>query len=272
MKPLWTTPQQAQDTGELLDSAFRLFKHSLPSVLPFSFAIALFNQLLSLFLPDAQVTDETQMQAALETLSILLWPFMLGMIFLTNAMLYQIGAVLYQRQLSRGQILRFALQKLLPVFAAAVIYAVIIFFGLMAFILPGIILSVSLFFYQQEILFENRTILNALLVSHQRSWRYWWRVSIMLGVALMLMLAVNLIPLTIVGSLFYTASGPATGFHTAVTLTSIVCSSLATPYFYAVVMVTWHDLKLRTEPPPAKPSEENQDSKSTTSDSDDFLA
>jgi len=68
-----------------------------------------------------------------------------------------------------------SVNKLIPLFVMYILYFLIVMFGSILLIIPGIFLSIKLFYSQYFILFENKSVIESFRSSWQIIKGNWWR-------------------------------------------------------------------------------------------------
>jgi hypothetical protein len=133
--------------------------------------------------------------------------------------------------------------KYLTLFSSALLFYIIFGVGLLAFLIPGVILGILFMFNILAILFDDRGWFEALKSSAGLVWGNWWRTF-----------AIFIVPLIIVGLIQMTLTyifgidavsfepGPALWIYL---LISSLVMSLLQPFLYSLMLVQYKDLKLR---------------------------
>ncbi len=83
---------------------------------------------------------------------------------------------LNKREISISGAIVSVFKKFIPIFIATIIYAIVVIIGLVALIIPGIFLSVALFFYGHAILLNNKGIITSFKESRHIIKGNWWQV------------------------------------------------------------------------------------------------
>ncbi len=237
MYPLPTSPQPL---GKVLDQGFQLYVMTLQQALPLSFAVAALNLLLELWLPPPVIAAlpgspefSAEMLSWLSEVAPQLLIFALFSLILSNALLYRIGAFMY---------------GLPSVILATLIYVAAVFAGSLFMLLPGLFLSMTLFFYMPLILLDNEGPLGALIQSHRLVWGHWWATSTLIGMAaLMLLGAIGIATLLLYGLLFSVLGFDEDSVQQLLKFTNMILGALLNPLLYAMILATYHDLKVRRE-------------------------
>jgi len=252
MYPLPTSPQPL---GKVLDQGFQLYVMTLQQALPLSFAVAALNLLLELWLPPPVIAAlpgspefSAEMLSWLSEVAPQLLIFALFSLILSNALLYRIGAFMYGRENRLGLCLGAALSRLPSVILATLIYVAAVFAGSLFMLLPGLFLSMTLFFYMPLILLDNEGPLGALIQSHRLVWGHWWATSTLIGMAaLMLLGAIGVATLLLYGLLFSVLGFDEDSIQQLLKFTNMILGALLNPLLYAMILATYHDLKVRRE-------------------------
>jgi len=156
---------------------------------------------------------------------------------------------------SRGQTesmqedLRNALRAWPWLLVAGIVYAMAVGLGTLLLIAPGLILAISLMFWEYGIVLEGNGPIQALNRSHNLVWGHWWRT---LGMLLLVFVPPWMLLAVLSGGLGLDNGNPndlsITGrdlFEQGVL--EMVFISLLGPFIYSVLYVYYHDLKLRKQ-------------------------
>ena len=130
---------------------------------------------------------------------------------------------------------------------AGILYACSVLLGLVLLIVPGVILLLSLMFWDFGVVLDSRRPVDALNASHNLVWGHWWRT---LGLMLLVFLPLQVLE-TVVASLLGLDPGSTqdpwpTGrvlFQHAVL--DMVFTAGFGPFVYSILYVYYRDLKLR---------------------------
>ena len=126
---------------------------------------------------------------------------------------------------------------------AVVLYSIAVLLGIIALIIPGLILSLSLFFYAYFIVLEDKSAYQSLKASHKLVWKDWWRTAGVFTVpgviALIAVFGLGAVAgfLEVFDSDNYTNYGVEAIFN--------LLSGVFYQYFYVLGYVQYYDLKLR---------------------------
>lgn len=243
--------------GETLDGAFTLLRRNFATF----FAIALLPQLpLILFwlIGPAVVGPMAEGSLALQAASVLLSPYSLFATLLLMGALTHAAALAYGgEQAGIGASLGRGLRRLLPLFVVSLISWIMIGFGLLLLIVPGLIVAAMYFAVYPVIMVENRGPLKALGRSRDLSRGARGRILGMMAVALL----ITYLPIVALGM----AAGAGIGITAAVSAASfastnlwltgimqagsLVLSAITTPFLIIVFVLLYYDRRARTEAP-----------------------
>ena len=250
---------QPSSIGRVLDSGFKLFVASLKPVLLLIIVTAIINVIMQYAMfqtiaPAQQFTTQEEMPQYMESImpqlvviSIIIW---LVSIILYNAILSRVGEVAKGGNGELYDALIVGIRKAIPVFIAAILYSLAITLGFVLLVIPGLILMVTLLFFQVLIVVDDEGIIASLKHSHALVWGNYWRTS-----------AVILVPFIIVYALIMVVAFAA-GFFGAINTPEIVdgqmqmtfgmfdivmavVSVLMVPLLDSIFIAHVNDLKLR---------------------------
>ena len=256
-------PTQPQGIGGVLDTAFQLYKSSLAGVWPISLLLAIVGMPPTLYwmfsgqpLPDAgsigaNVGFNMGFDPADPVGSIIGLVSGILTMWTMSALYLKQRAVGVDEQLSVGDSLKQALTRLGPLLGASILFVLAVLVGLILLIVPGLILMVSLMMYMALLLFENKGAVDSLTGSHKLVWGNYWRSSAILTVALILVIVI-FVALGVVAVIVAPFAGLAMTDIVMVGLVSELVFNAAfnlllMPFFTAVMIALYWDLKLRKE-------------------------
>ena len=134
---------------------------------------------------------------------------------------------------------------------AIIVFAFAVCLGTVLLIVPGVILLISLMFWDFGVILDGNGPIQSLNASHNLVWGHWWRT---LGMLLMIFVPMWVL-LGILGTLFGLNGGdPGTltingrGLFEQGVL-EMVCFALLGPFGYSILYMYYHDLKLRKQNP-----------------------
>lgn len=251
-------PTQPQGIGGVLDTSFQLYKSSLGSVWPITLMLAIFGTVPSLYMMmtgglingagDARdmmalMTDPLYWATSLVSMALTLWA--MGALYLKQR------AIAVEDEMSIGAALQTSLQRVLPLLFMVLLLILAIGVGLVLLIIPGLILMVSLILGTNLIMFEEKGPIDALKGSHKLVWGNWWRTAAILTVGSILVMVIYMAVALVIG-IVAPILGLGVGYMVLYALISgllmgVFMNLLVTPFFSALLIATYWDLKLRKE-------------------------
>ena len=255
---MYVLAQQPRSIGQVLDAAAQLFKAAFVPLLPFSVVAGLVQMLPAaffLFAAPGPGSEATQAAQAAQMLNIVRSPFYWGgmvVLMLVNLIVY--GAAIVRAEsvaqtasMSAGQALDVGVRKCLIALVSSICFGLAVAVGLVLLIVPGLILLVSLIFGVTGIMLDDKGIISSLNYSHKLVWGNWWRTATLLTVGVIIVYVLFLIAALALG---FTA-GFLSSDRTVLMLVQFVSSGVATfvvtPFFIALMLEIYRDLKLRKE-------------------------
>ncbi len=280
---------QPASIGRVLDSGFKLFVASLKPVLLLVVVTAIINVIMQYAMVQAMMpaqqfpmleqqqfmtpenqqymtpeqlefTQEQQLYAQAQmtehmmaampqiiVIAVIMW---IVSIILYNAILSRVGDVASGGDGELYDALIIGIKKMFPVFFAAILYSLAVSIGFVLLLIPGLILMITLLFFQVLIVVDDEGIVASLKHSHKLVWGNYWRTT-----------AVILIPVFIVYALIMVVA-IAAGFFGAMSepqmvddpfqmsfgmfdVVMAIVSVLAVPFLDSIFVVYVNDLKLR---------------------------
>jgi len=243
---MYEYPTEPQTIGKVLDSGVKLYLFSFDKVIGFAIAAAFFSQLPNFFTGNINQTQDPEV--VLQFLASYGWLFVVFMvvaIIFYNALYYRMNSAVRTPEEDFATALAVGVRKLLPVIGALLLYMLAVTVGMILLIVPGIILSLSLFFYNALIIIDNEGVISSLTTSHRLVWGNWWRTAAVFLIPGVIIMAVFIV----LGFIFAIVLGflGETLSTVGLELTSMIFNALLTPLFIAIVLVQLNDLKLRKQ-------------------------
>jgi len=164
-------------------------------------------------------------------------------------MLVRIDATAQSRDIGMGASLGIGIRKLLPVFIGMILYMVAVMLGMVLLVVPGIILMLSLAFYQVLIVLDDNRMFESLRASHRLVWGNWWRTATVFLVPTVLYMVLYLVLGLILGLFIPFTEGENTQatLELAIGIMVIAVSTISMPLFYSIALTQLNDLKLRKQ-------------------------
>jgi hypothetical protein len=254
---MYGLPTEPGSIGHILDAGFKLYLVSFKRVLGLG-VLAVLSVALPIVagvLVVATLSREGQEPGG-SVFVVLGLAFAVAMIFylwLYLAALCRIGSIAYGQDMSLRACMAMGLRRLFPVIIASILYCLALMGGFMLFIIPGLILWLSLAFYSLCIVLEGDGIVESLRHSHRLVWGNWWRTAILGTVVLVVYYIVSLaieIPFMILEQVVMDpeSNGAAKIVQSLLSMLGSILSAIVTfPLVGSVFVVVFHDLKLRKE-------------------------
>jgi hypothetical protein len=257
MFKLATAPQ---NPDQVIQNAWFLFIHSWRSVAAWAFLLALISILPNVLIPELNASDyPTKIQGTKIFSDYLLLYFML-LIFFQNSLILRLHQFMHQQSKPLAYTLTHAFYKMLPLFLASVLFAVVVGLGLMAFVLPGLFFALRLVFYTPLILLHEQGVLSSLQASFQLTQNQSWRTLQVMLMPIAVFFISSLL-LTLFSNLLIQLglTADSQSFNTLILWAQFGLTALISPLFYAFILVQLHDLQLRAGLKPKNNSNENND-------------
>lgn len=263
---MYSLPTEPGSIGHTLDAGFKLYVVSFKRVLGLS-VLAILSMVVPIILATVALvgflgTNNEPGVALIGLLTVGTIGAMCLYMGFYLAVMCRIGGIAYGQDLSFGASVSMGMRRLLPVFAASLLYVLAMMLGYIALIIPGIILSLSLAFFGLCIVLEGDGIIESLKHSHRLVWGHWWRTAVIATVVFVIYYVFSLaiqIPFIVLEQVLTTPEPAANGAAEVVqsfaplvngifsTLGSILAAVVTVPLMVAVFVVVFHDLKLRSE-------------------------
>ena len=193
---------QPSGIGRVLDSGFKLFVASLKPVLLLIIVTAIINVIMQYamfqtMLPAQGFTTEEEMAQYMASImpqlvgvAIIMW---VVSIILYNAILSRVGDVAKGGGGELYDALLVGIKKALPVFIAAILYTLAISVGFILLVIPGLILMITLLFFQVLIVVDDEGIIASLKQSHRLVWGNYWRTTAVILIPFFIMYALIMV-------------------------------------------------------------------------------
>lgn len=250
MPSLASTPQ---DLGGILQQGILLGRSAFQRLFMLTSFLALTAMARAAFLVwgagDATVDPDFMMNRLGATRS-------LAVVALAAAALF-FYALIYKRidNAARGRVTDLATELLEALKAwpwlvlAGTLYACAVILGLVLFIVPGVILLLSLMFWDFGVILDGRRPVDALNASHNLVWGHWWRtlgvlVLVFLPLQVLESVAAALLGLDPGSTKDYWPTGRILFQHAVL---DMVFTAGFGPFVYSILYVYYQDLKLRKQ-------------------------
>lgn len=246
---MFTKPTSPQSIGQVLDGAFRLASVSFRQ----TWVLALLAGVASYAASVYQFTrGDTLVQSILAPADAVYWTLYVGGLLLSllffSAIYLRVDAIA-SGTTDGGDTVNAALRRLPLVLLLLVLTLLALAVGFVLLIVPFLILAVSLMLAMPILLIESKGPIDAMTSSHRLIWGHWWRTSAILTVGVIIIMVFYMILGMVAAAVApMIASGAA---EVAAVLSVAIVIGLAgiliTPFFVALVLNIYWDLKLRKE-------------------------
>ena len=251
-------PDQPQSIGGVLDISFRLYKASIGSVWPLALLMILASSpqtVFTLMQGDTGVDPADPLSALAMFKDVRYWLVTLLGVVLTlwvvAAIYAKEHAIGVGEELSNGEALQRALGSTIPLVIMTILFALAVAVGMVLLVVPGMILMVSLILGTNLVVIEGNGPLAALTGSHRLVWGNWWRTTAILTVGFVIVIVIYFAVLMLVGIVLpligFGSSDPFMFAMITTFLVGAVINLLVTPYYVALLISIYWDLKLRKE-------------------------
>jgi hypothetical protein len=242
---MYQRPDTPLSIGGVLDDGFRLVKSSYGKVFLLALIAAFTGQIPNYFLGESPAEQLQDIPAAA-----LVW---LGIsivlsVILTGALIARVEAVTNGDDLTMGAAIAVGLGRFLPMLGCLILYVLAVAVGLIALIIPGLILSLSLLLAPYLVITDNLGAIAAIKQSHKLVWGNWWRTAGIFTVLIFIVFAAYFL-MGLLGTLqlvFGTDAADSNLTFFAYILVPMM-SAVISPLVYAFTMSILNDLKLRKE-------------------------
>lgn len=225
-------PETSLTKRQVWLNSLKLYKNRFFEV----YFLSLLLGAIPLFMGASFIADlETVHSKILSVIMIAAW-FFVGLVF-SYAVYHQLGHAAKGEGVDLGYSLKQGVSQLPRYLFAGIIYLIAILLGSLLLVIPGIYLLVALIPFFVIVVMEGKHPWNAFKDSRALVRNHWWHTLAVLAIPAII---ISLI-LSGLGILEFFISGPM-----AATI-SFVVKSLVWPFFIALHVVIWHDLKQRSQ-------------------------
>lgn len=252
-------PTQPQGIGGVLDTTFQLYKVSLGAVWPLCLLLAVVGAPPNIYLMMSGTGPATDAAAALQMLNTMANPvyWVLNIVTIA-ATLWVVGALYLKQQalatdqeMSNGSALQASVPRILPMFLMSILFGVALVVGIVLLIVPFLILLVSLMLSTALLMFEGKGPVDSLIGSHKLVWGNWWRTAVILTVGGILVFVIYMAVALLIGLVTpYVGLDPTDVLMSTLVssmVISVIVNILVVPFFSAMLIAVYWDLKLRKE-------------------------
>ncbi|MGH8401289.1 MAG: hypothetical protein ACRESU_09320 [Gammaproteobacteria bacterium] len=141
---------------------------------------------------------------------------------------------------------RHALRVLLPLIAGTIVAVCALIVGYVLLLVPGVILTISLAFFQFCVVLDHQGPIEGLNRSHTLVWGNWWRTLLVIILMLLVVILIAVVLLVPFALMLGVHPGVGTGRSLLVQgVLEMVAEAVFSPFILAVMYVQYHDLKVR---------------------------
>lgn len=231
--------------GQILDQGLKLFRYCFKPLLPVIILTMMVTFSSSMASGMVINSEDFSLEDLTSEFFATMFIFGLVLFYLYMVMIFYCVSIANYENRTLADIFVRTLKKIIPIFFIYILYTIAILLGLLLLLIPGIILMISLMFSFYALAIEDTGPIKSLRRSHFLVWGNWWRTTVIITVAGLLMVALYL-ALGLTAGLFGAFGDPET-----LVLTTNILSALTTPLLQPLIicigLVLYHDLVLRKE-------------------------
>lgn len=245
---MYEKPTSPQSIGQVLDRSFRLAAASFKHTWLLALLAALASYASSIYQFSRGGTFQERLLATGDATFWTLYVVGIVLSVLFFAAVYlRVDAVAEGRG-AEGNVVSAALQRLPLLIVLMILTIIAVACGMVLLIIPGIILAISLIASMPIFLFEDKGPVASLTSSHRLVWGNWWRTFVILLIAGFVVGVLYFIMAFVAGLIapFLTADAMLRGLIAMLLVLALLGVAL-TPFFAALVLNIYWDLKLRKE-------------------------
>jgi hypothetical protein len=241
-------PSRPQTVGEILDTAFRIFRATLLKCLPFAIASLLVGQLANIY----SLLRGRPLTHLFPTDSDPLW-WLLA--FVGSVIVLALTAAIVRRQWAIASGLPLperelvtALRLVPGLFAVTLLTVLATMVGLVLFVIPGLYILTRLACSSTAYLLTGRGVFESLGYSWQLTQGNVWRLSLIFTVYVVLIIVFYLLASVIAAVVAVPFALNDVALITAVTsAVMVVVGSIVRPFYTAILLAVFGDLSVRKE-------------------------
>ncbi len=251
-------PTQPQGVGGVLDTSFQLYKASLGRVWPICLVMSIVASVPSVYMLKSTAGSGLA-QSAAQMMAVFADPVYWLVYAVSMALtLWAMGALYLQEyavgtgaEMGVGAAIQAAFSRLPAMVGAMFLLGLALTLGFVLLVVPSVILMVSLMLTINLVLFENKGPVDALTGSHKLVWGNWWRAAAILTVGGILTMVIYMAVAVIIGiaTPFIGLGMEDIPMYSMISglLVAVLMYILVMPFFAALMIALYWDLKLRKE-------------------------
>jgi Membrane domain of glycerophosphoryl diester phosphodiesterase len=253
--PSYTPQLRPLSAGEILDAAFRLFRHRFGTLV-----LCVLVPIVPIYIIGTLIVGSTDPTAfdvnaptATDGTAItgrLIDQLLSGVAaaLAVGACFKVVSAAYLGERAGVGDSLRYALGRMVPMIVAYILMVLILGLSLLALIIPFFFMAVKLSMTFPALVCEKTGPLKAISRSWQLTKGNWWRVFGTLVIVVVLMIVISLALGLVLGALLLSSESMGeVAFAILSTLVGLLIGAVTYPLWAAVLTVLYYDLRVRTE-------------------------
>jgi hypothetical protein len=242
---MYQTPDSPLSIGGVLDDGFRLLKASFTRVFLLALVASVLGQIPSLFVEmpvdGSEIPDITAVVFGVSLLT-----GAMTLVFYA-AIIVRINAIACGLDVTMADAVGVGFKRFFPMLLAYIIYGLCVAGGMLALVIPGFILILSLMFAPYLVIIDELSALDAIKQSHKLVWGYWWRTAGIFTVIMFLVFAVYFL-LALLMAPFALLEVSATDIVSILQFILVpLITAVILPVLYAAGLAILNDLKLRRQ-------------------------
>lgn len=247
-KALYQLATAPRGIGQVLDSVFQLTRVTFVPLLPLALLTGLISAIPMFYMLTSGVLEDPEGLAGY-MMSLGYWVSFLVTMPL-SFMLYGSCILLSEstaqgNPFGTGKCIAFVARRLLTIILAFILFMLAVAIGTVLLVIPGLLLMVSLYLFLPAIVLDGKGAIESLKYSHGLVWGNWWRTAAIVTIAVIIIYVLMLLVGAAIGlALIVTGLTPATAFLIE-TGTSALATLVITPFFTALYVEVYRDLKMR---------------------------
>jgi hypothetical protein len=162
-----------------------------------------------------------------------------------GAMWAQADFIARGESMAPGRAFGIGLRALPTMLGSTVLYIVAMTAGLILLIVPGVLVSVSLFLYGPIVILEGKGVIGSVRESHRLVWGAWWHTAVVQLLGGVILIAAAVLALLLVTLLLAPLPADSAPRFVLDLLVTAAVSALATPFFVLLLLELYYDLRLR---------------------------
>jgi len=234
--------------GQVLDSVFKLTRLAFSRVLPLAVLSGVASAVPFVYFMTTGALDNPAVLATLE-LSPAYWIATLGMIpvnfLIYGAALIRTESIAQGRDVGLGAAVREMIPRIVPVIVASICFMLVVGVGLVLLLIPGLIVMVSMYMFLPAILLDGKGPVESLSYSHRLVWGNWWRITAIVTVAIIIMYLIFVVAGLAIGVFVGLGNTDIATMFISQMIATVVASLLVFPYFLALYVETYREVKMR---------------------------